>query len=231
MKALRIIRYVFTLVGLVLLIGAAVSWNSTRQFIAQAVEVQGTVIALEESRSSDSYVYHPVVAFVDRQGTAREFRSSVGSNPPSYAEGEGVEVLYLPSDPQTARIHGTSSLWLGSIVLGGLGAVFFLIGAICFYVVHANARKRASLMKHGRRVEAQVQDVIVNESLSANGRSPFQIVTQWLDPETGLLHIFKSENIWFDPSTYIETEKIGVFVDRANPKRYVVDTSFLPKLA
>jgi len=45
------------------------------------------------------------------------------------------------------------------------------------------------------------------------------------------LYIFRSENLWFDPSDHVTQEKIPVLVDEANMKKYWVDTTFLPKLA
>ena len=71
----------------------------------------------------------------------------------------------------------------------------------------------------------------INKSLTVNDRSPFLILTQWLNPATSELHIFESNNIWFDPTNHIKTKKIRVFIDRKNPKKYYVDLSFLPKVA
>ncbi len=54
---------------------------------------------------------------------------------------------------------------------------------------------------------------------------------QWQDPATSELHIFKSNNLWFDPSEHIKQQQITVFIEGGNPKKYFVDLSFLPKLA
>ena len=57
------------------------------------------------------------------------------------------------------------------------------------------------------------------------------IVSQWQNPATSKLHIFESDNIWFDPTDFIKTDKIKVWIDRKNPKKYMVDLSFLPEVA
>jgi len=80
-------------------------------------------------------------------------------------------------------------------------------------------------------METAYKGVELNESLRVNGRSPFQIITQSLDPASDTVRIFESENIWFDPSEYIESETIDVFIDPNDPEKYVMDISFLPKLA
>ncbi|MNC77488.1 hypothetical protein D3C75_1294550 [compost metagenome] len=57
------------------------------------------------------------------------------------------------------------------------------------------------------------------------------IRSQWLNPRTSEVHLFESDNIWFDPSDYLKDESISVFIDKKNPKKYHVDISFLPKIA
>ena len=45
------------------------------------------------------------------------------------------------------------------------------------------------------------------------------------------MHVFESDNVWFDPTSYVKGRKITVFIENDNPKKYLVDLSFLPKLA
>jgi hypothetical protein len=67
--------------------------------------------------------------------------------------------------------------------------------------------------------------------LSVNDRHPFQIVTQWQNPSTSEIHVFESDNIWYDPSEFITNQRITVYIEKENPKKYWVDLSFLPKMA
>lgn len=92
-------------------------------------------------------------------------------------------------------------------------------------------RKIKHLRQQGQVVQANYQSVNVNHSFSINGRHPYLIVCQWLNPTTGVLHRLESDNIWFDPTPYISSDKIKVFVDRKNPGKYHVDLSFLPESA
>jgi hypothetical protein len=55
-------------------------------------------------------------------------------------------------------------------------------------------------------------------------------VCQWLDPATNQMHIFHSANIWFDPTNFIPGKTLEVLLDANNPHRYLVETSFLPKV-
>ncbi|MDO0935129.1 DUF3592 domain-containing protein [Streptomyces sp. DG2A-72] len=121
----------FLVVGLILA-GVSVS------FLADAERARGTVVSLEwrndhngatrEKRQNDKPTAYPVVAFTSADGTSRKFRDSTGSNPPSYEEGERVEVLYRADSPDDARINGFASLWLLPLIFGGIGLVFAGIG-------------------------------------------------------------------------------------------------------
>ncbi|MDO0914114.1 DUF3592 domain-containing protein [Streptomyces sp. DT2A-34] len=122
---------VFLVVGLVLA-GMSVS------FLVDAERARGTVVALEwrkddsgtsrKKRQNDEPVAYPVVEFTSADGTSRTFRSSTGSNPPSYDEGERVEVLYRADSPEDARINGFASLWLLPLIFGGIGLAIAGVG-------------------------------------------------------------------------------------------------------
>jgi hypothetical protein len=237
MKVLKIVRWVFTIVGIGLLLGSLFVYQNTRSFLAQAVEANGTVIGLEHSRSSStsssgsSSTYRPVVEFTTAAGKRIEFTSSVGSNPPSYREGEPVTVLYLAAEPYRAKIKSFFSLWFGLIILLGLGLPFTGVG-VGMGLVQSRSRKKAEwLRRHGRRMRTAFTSVELNNSLRVNGRSPYRIISQSADPASNTVRVFQSENIWFDPTEYIKGETIEVLVDPRNPGKYLMDTSFLPKLA
>jgi Protein of unknown function (DUF3592) len=234
MKTIAIIKYVFSAIGIAMLAGALFWGQNTRSFLSQASTAQGTVIDLVRSRSSGSSssgTYAPVVRFVTAKGEKIEFTSSTGSNPPSYSQGESVEVLYQPGAPRDATINGFVSLWLGPMIVGGIGSVFFLIGGgiILYSVLHG--RKEEYLRQNGTRILTTFQSVELNTSLAVNGRHPFRVFTQWTNPSTSEIHVFASDNLWFDPSPHIHDRPITVFIEPGNPKKYYVDLSFLPKLA
>ncbi|MCT9084367.1 DUF3592 domain-containing protein [Streptomyces fulvoviolaceus] len=121
----------FLVVGLILA-GVSVS------FLVDAERARGTVVALEwrndhssssrKKRSNDKPSAYPVVEFTSADGVQRTFRSSTGSNPPSYEEGERVEVLYRADSPEDARLNGFASLWLLPLIFGGIGLVIVGIG-------------------------------------------------------------------------------------------------------
>jgi hypothetical protein len=228
--------------GLFLAIGLAFAgvslWaiRDTQSFVAKAATAEGQVVSLEyrydSSRSSGSGgAYYPVVKYKTATGEEHTFHSNAGSSPPSYRVGEAVGVLYDPKNPFDARIDGFFSLWLLAIIFGALGCVFSLLGLGGLIVPRFWARQAHDLKLHGTTLETEFQDVELNGSFQVNGRSPWRIVSRWLDPARDELHLFESENLWFDPAPFITSKRITVFIDPNNPKRYSMDVSFLPKLA
>lgn len=230
MKSFFTIKYIFTILGIGLLVGAALICRSTYLFLEEAIKTEGTVVKLVRHRSNDSTIYRPVIQFTSQNEQVIEFTASVGSNPPSYSEGEKVEVLYHPENPKNAKINGLFSLWGASVILGVLGGAFFAIGSRLAPADALSNWKEEYLKKNGTPIETEYQGVERNTDLAVNGSHPFRILTRWRNPSTAELHIFKSNDIWFDPTNYIKSRKITVFIKNGNPKKYYVDLSFLPKL-
>ena len=228
---MSIIKYVFSLIGVGMLIGTFFWYQNVTSFIAKSETAQGKVTELVRSRSGDSTTYKPVVQFNGQNGELIEFMSSTGRSPPSYDVGEKVEVFYLPENPQNAKINGFFSLWGGPLIVGILGGIFFLVGMGIVVATASKSRRDEYLRKHGTPVVAKLQSVEKNRSLRAKGRSPYRIISQWQNPVTSELHVFESNNVWFDPTEYIKDKNITVFIDRKNPGKYYVDLSFLPKVA
>lgn len=231
MKVFNTLRVIFALIGVGMLAGAYFSLQNTTEFLETASAKSGVVTDLIRSRSSDSNAYYPVVRFEDDQGRLVEFRSSSGTNPPAYDRGEKVNVLFTPGKAESARIDGFFSLWGVTLIVGGLGTAFFLIGGGMFLVPAIRGRGAARLRETGQLVQGRFQGVERNTGLEMNGRNPFRIVCQWQNPVTSDVHVFHSDNIWFDPSDHISGDSIPVYINPTNPRRYWVDTSFLPKLS
>ena len=71
-------------------------------------------------------------------------------------------------------------------------------------------------------------DIERRTNIRVGSRHPYRIVAQWQDPATGVVQVFRSANIWFDPTQYVG-ETVDVFVDNADSRRHVVDLDFLPQ--
>jgi hypothetical protein len=185
----------------------------------------------QRSGSDGGGSYYPVIEFRTVRNEAVVFRGSVGSNPPSFRRGEQVRVLYDPTTPEIAKIDSFFQLWFLPLVLGVMGLTFGGAGGGYWAWYLAKLRRGSWLQGHGRPVDADIVDIGVDRSLTVNGRSPWRITAQWLDPSGDKLHLFKSDHIWFDPEPFVDGDKIRVLIDPQNPDRYSIDLSFLPELA
>src|SRR5215831_12083326 len=191
MKTVGVVKYTFTAIGLLMMVLALAWYANVRAFVSRATVAPGMVVDLLPSRSDNSTTWRPVVRFTSADRQNIEFTSSTSSNPPSYSKGEKVEVLYAPANPRDAKINGFFSLWGGPSIVGGLGAVFLLIGASIIAIGRMRARRDEYLRANGTRVQARFQQVERNERIRVNGANPFRIVCQWQDPATAQLHVFR----------------------------------------
>lgn len=230
MKVARLISWLFPALGGLLLLGAVLLAIHTRQFVARAHTVPGTVVDLVEKRDSDGSTYSPVVRFTTPHGREITYTESFSGYPAPYDVGEPVEVLYSAEKPDQGRIKGFMSLWLGPLVLGGIGSVFTLIGGGILLARRGGKRSRNYLMAYGTAIQTDLQGVERNTSFEVNGRHPWRITSQYLDPATNKLRVFHSENLWFDPSKFVTSKQMTVLLDPKDPRRYHMDLSFLPEL-
>lgn len=193
--------------------------------------------------ASNNYTYTPLVQFTANDGQSYTFMSKVGEGGrSSFQKGENVKVLYDKNNPKSAVIDSFIQRWLLEIVLFGFALVFIVIGYINMRMVRGNRHKKW-LLKNGERVDTEFQKVedgsLSSSTNKSNGiniqtthrQGTYKIVSQWLDPTTNKVHVFRSENIWFNPEEYIKNMNISVYINPKNPNVYYVDISFLPQSA
>jgi hypothetical protein len=231
MNVFRFIGAIF-LLGSVLLLGAGgYAYHHTKKFLENSVVAKGTVVDLapRSSSSSSGRTYAPVVRFKTDRGETITAHGSLASSPPSYKRGEEVRVRYDPKNPHDISIDSFFELWFLPLILLGIGTVFGMVGAPMVLASVFSARKIRWLRENGQVIMTEYQSVVVNQSERSGGQHPYQIVSQWLDPTTNKVYVFRSRNLYFNPEKYIQTSQIPVRIDPQNPKKYWMDTSFLPE--
>lgn len=231
MKTLAVLKYGAALLGAGLLAGGLYWARQNQSLVAEGSRAEGTVVSLIDTGSGSKRKWKPLVRFVAADGRSVEFTTSTSSSPPAYSVGERVRVLYRASSPEEAAIDGFLALWLGPLILGGVGAGFLGIGGGMIVYAKARARLAERLRTQGMPIQAKFQGVELNAGLHVNGRHPYRVVAQWQNPASGEIHVFHSENLWYDPSEHIRRDELTVYIDQADPRKYFVDLSFLPKLA
>lgn len=227
MQRMLRVSWLFLLFGLAVWSFSVYVYTSAWVLIAHGEHARGTVTAFSRNHTT----YFPVVAFKTSDGTRVEFVGSSGSSSPTFVRGQQVDVIYTPGNPPKARINTFGELWAPPLLLTTFGAIFFAIGFAPIFIRWKRGHTAADLRVHGTPLLAQYERVAVNTGTSVNGASPYRIFVQWQDPATSQVHMFHSDDIWYDPAKFIDRKQLTVYVDPRDLKRYSVDISFLPPAA
>lgn len=119
-------------------IGSYWAWENL-SFMRTAKSTLGKVDRFETRASSRvgtgnsgrrTTTYAPVFTFRDEQGKDYTVTSSTGQNRAAYERGEEVTVLYDPADPERARIHSFTQMWLLPVIFGSAGVAFLVVGLV-----------------------------------------------------------------------------------------------------
>ncbi len=140
-----------------------------------------------------------------------------------------MKVIYDSRNPGRAEIDSFFTIWMGVIILAGLGVVLTVAGLGTLGVRRHFSQKRDWLISNGLRLETVYKETVLDTCITKDGRHPYRIFTEWTDPQTGQTYGFKSKGIWFDPSSYLTGQPVIVYADPRNPRKHLMDISFLPQ--
>jgi hypothetical protein len=122
--------------GALLLAIGAFFFMRTRKFLATAQDASGTVVDLEVGSGSEGgTVYSPVIEFALPDGRTVRFTDGLATNPPAHDVGEQVQVKFDPTRPEKAKLATSFRLYFVSGLLGGMGALFLVIGVLVAILV------------------------------------------------------------------------------------------------
>jgi hypothetical protein len=124
----------FCMVGLCLLAPAIWIGYQSWEFLQIAKVAPGSVIALDWSDDSQRSGARPVVRY-ELRGEPYQLTGNGWSNPPAYAVGDQVQVLYPPDQPKAGRLYSWFEFWFVPTLLGSLGLVFALVGGGVGYLL------------------------------------------------------------------------------------------------
>ena len=126
----------FMTIGIISLVACLYFFISTIHFMMQANPTTGKVIELDDQTASsfklDRYkspgnIYAPVVLFKTERQERVAFTTQIRTDPPMYKPGDVVDVLYLPDNPQVAKINTLFYLWSPALFSGVFAAIFIIV--------------------------------------------------------------------------------------------------------
>jgi len=213
-------------IGLGLLVISTIIILNTLHFQSSATLTEGIVTRLIESRSEEGTIMKaPVISFHSKDGQEYTYQSKSYSSPSTYSIGEKVPMYYEPTNPNNAQTGDMPF----SITLAIIGGINLLVVLILYLVNLYIDRSQKLLRETGKKIKADIVSVKYNTSFSVGGKNPMIIECQWLTNHNNTVHVFKSINLWFDPSPYFgERKQLDVYINPNNPKKYFMDVSFLP---
>jgi hypothetical protein len=98
----------------------------TSVWFYRSASIEGTIVGLSVvSNQEDSTInYAPSFTFKAEDGRTYTVMSSVATNPPGFEVGQTVRVLYLRTDPASAKLNSFWQIWFVTMLCAGLGAFF-----------------------------------------------------------------------------------------------------------
>ncbi|HSM40147.1 MAG TPA: DUF3592 domain-containing protein [Afifellaceae bacterium] len=156
-RKFRIFSRLFRWLGIAAVGFAAFLLVSNIVFWIRAVSAVGIVTRQEVMKHTGSPsvyrepAYAPVITFQTAGGETVEVISDVGFGEHfAYTDGDEVSLLYLSSDPQSARIRSIFELIGLPVVLAGLGFVFWVVGIFAQFMSEMSARQAERMARRSR---------------------------------------------------------------------------------
>ncbi len=110
----------------------------------------------------------------------------------------------------------------------GMGAVFLVVGAVCYSLEIRKKRRDQRLLNSGQYILAEISEITMNYAVRINRRYPYIVKCRYQD-RNGCIHTFRSRNLNFDPAPLLRDSMVRIYVEGDNFKHYYMDIdSILP---
>ena len=227
-KIITLIPVSFTFIGVVLFVVGIFWLTSSLRFMESAVEISGRITDIDSYRDADGDMRHTVYVTYEYDGKRYE-NVSINSYSSSMAEGKEISLYCDPDNPQ--RVQAGSMLYFGPAIFLGIGLVFTVVGGICLISIVRKSIRKRKIREEGRSIYATVEEIVYNTSYNFNGSHPYVIYCTYRDEYRDIIHRFKSENIWSNPSVVFPVgSTIEVKVDENDYDKYYVNVEKIDKM-
>jgi hypothetical protein len=96
-----------------------------------------------ESDGERKIEYAPIFRFQSDEGVSYTLQSNTKTNPPEFAVGDKITVLYDRGNPRDAKPDSPMQLWLIPMVFAIIGPIHVIIGLVLLYF-DKQVRKRSA---------------------------------------------------------------------------------------
>lgn len=109
------------------------------------------------------------------------------------------------------------------VTFGAVGAILLGIGIALLIVWNRQRSVQKEVREKGNYVIARVTEISRDMSVTINGVHPYYIRCSFTDHDTGITHTFRSGNLGEDPSPYLESGEVRVYINPDNLDEYSVE--------
>jgi hypothetical protein len=187
------------------------------------VFVESTILNVSSS-SNKSPFRSVTVSFKAQDGSMVTAKASSLQH---LSSGDKVKIWYDHADPQTIDFGDGKSYNMRGFVISGLLFVF-----CAFFFIRFSLRDLANkkLITSGKKIPAEFVSIDRNEKYKMGDKNPWVIKCKWTDDRNNKDYYFSSKDYTIDPAPHLKGKTyIDVFIDPADPGKYYMDTSFMPK--
>ncbi len=223
-KSVAMTNIIFAVVGSVFIIIGGIMFINTITFKANADEVMALITEMRPYEDSEGDTSYEVEVQYEYEGLT--FYTTLDTYSSGMREGKSIPILVNKDDP-TEVMDSETLLFMG-IVFMVLGLIAVLAGGISVLKDWKNKKKIEMLKNTGKRLQATIDRITINERIAVNEEHPYIIWCSYVDEFSGARFEFKSENIWNDPYKVCdEGSTIDVWVKADDYLEYIVDVDSL----
>jgi hypothetical protein len=220
-----------SLAGTAIMAFGAYEYTEVERFNTLGIRASGTVesVITREHKSSKGTktITEATIAFRDQ---AQETHRIVVKE--KLVEGATLQIIYLPSEPESARTEQGNSPWTRAAVPFGFGVLFETVALVILLIMLRRGSDIAWLIKNGERIQTTAIRIERHSSKRKKGgrRRSYNLVCRWRDPRSGQDVELESDTLRHSPDMLLG-QTVLAYIDPANPKRYFIDVESGPSAA
>ncbi len=210
---------IFASISLVLMILGIVFVVNLLVFKEKAVKVEAEVVDVRIEYDSDGDKYKEVYVTYEYEGRLYEYVELKDKTKKD--EGSIISIYVNPEKPYKPR---ASVVPIGGIILICMSLVIMIITGPGYGDIIKEKKNRKKLMAEGMVIQAIVDTISYDDSLTVNGRNPYILKCYYDNIYSGGRYDFTSESVWNNLEFYFKPgDLIDVYVLHDDYNRYYID--------
>jgi hypothetical protein len=214
---------------LILMVAAAIITVVAGAIVSKNLRIKNHGVSVESVvrksvSNTKSHLRTVTVTFRTEDGAEITAR---GTTRQRLASGDKAGIWYDKMNPQKITFGDSVSYNMRGVIIGGL---LFLFGLYYFIRFSLNDSSVKKLLKTGRKISAKFVSIERSVKYNMGDNNPWVIKCRWVDEKDNREYFFKSKDYTINPAPYLEGRlHIDVYINAADPGKYYMDTSFMPK--